>query len=62
MTEKFSNLARGTGAFARAMNNVATSSEDHSRQITEIAQAAGALQETSQRISQLVGGFRLERQ
>ncbi|MDQ3673967.1 MAG: methyl-accepting chemotaxis protein [Gemmatimonadota bacterium] len=62
MTEGFSNLARGTGAFARAMNHVATSSEDHSRQIGEIAQAAGALQETSQRISQLVGSFRLEKE
>ena len=62
MTEKFSNLARGTGAFARAMTTVATSSEDHSRQIGDIATAATALQETSQRISQLVGGFRLDRQ
>ena len=61
MTEKFSNLARGTGAFARAINHVAISSEDHSRQIGEIAQAATQLQETSQRISQLVGGFRLEK-
>src|SRR5687768_17359216 len=62
MTEKFSNLARGTGAFARAISNVATSSEDHSRQIGEIASAATALQETSKRISQLVGGFRLDKQ
>jgi len=60
MTEKFGSLARGTGAFARAMNHVATSSEDHSRQINEIAEAAGALQDTSKRISELVGSFRLE--
>jgi len=62
MTEKFTNLARGTGAFARAISSVATSSEDHSRQIGEIASAATALQETSKRISQLVGGFRLDKQ
>ena len=61
MTEKFSTLARGTAAFARAINHVAISSEDHSRQISDIAHAASQLQETSQRISQLVGGFRLEK-
>lgn len=61
MAEKFGSLARGTGAFARAINHVATSSEDHSRQINEIAEAATALQDTSQRIAQLVGSFTVER-
>ena len=60
MTRKFSGLAQGTGAFARAMNHAAMSNEDHSRQLNEIAEAASSLQDTSKRISQLVGGFRLE--
>lgn len=60
MTRKFSGLAQGTGAFARAMNHVAASNEDHSKQLNEIAEAASSLQDTSKRISQLVGGFRLE--
>ena len=61
MAEKFGSLARGTGAFARAINHIATSSEDHSRQINEIAEAAAALQDTSKRISQLVGSFTVDR-
>ncbi|HEX6177400.1 MAG TPA: methyl-accepting chemotaxis protein, partial [Thermoanaerobaculia bacterium] len=61
MAEKFGSLAVGTGAFARAINHVATSSENHSRQINEIAAAATALQDTSKRISQLVGSFTLDR-
>ncbi len=60
MTRKFSGLASGTGAFARAMNHAAASNEDHSKQLNQIAEAAGSLQDTSKRISQLVGGFRLE--
>ena len=59
MTRKFSGLAKGMGAFARAMNHVAMSREDHSKQINDIAAAASALQDTSKRISQLVGSFRL---
>lgn len=59
MTRKFSGLAKGMGAFARAMNHVAMSREDHSKQINQIAAAASALQDTSKRISQLVGSFRL---
>jgi methyl-accepting chemotaxis protein len=62
MTRKFSGLAQGTGAFARAMNNVAASNEDHSKQLHEIALASTSLQETSQRISSLVGSFKLETQ
>lgn len=61
MAEKFGSLARGTGAFAKAINHIATSSEDHSRQINEIAEAAAALQDTSKRISQLVGSFTVDR-
>src|SRR5688500_9145291 len=62
MTRKFSGLAQGTGAFARAMNHVAASNEDHSKQLHEIALASSSLQETSQRISSLVGSFKLETQ
>lgn len=62
MTRKFSGLAQGTGAFARAMSHVAVANEDHSKQLHEIAEAAGSLQDTSKRISQLVGSFKLESQ
>jgi len=62
MTRKFSGLAQGTGAFARAMNHVAASNEDHSKQLHEIALASSSLQETSQKISSLVGSFKLESQ
>ena len=62
MTRKFSGLALGTGAFARAMSHVAASNEDHSKQLHEIAVASSSLQETSQKISSLVGSFKLETQ
>jgi methyl-accepting chemotaxis protein len=59
MTEKLNGLVHGTGAFARAMNQVAASNEDQSKKINEVAEAANALNDTSKRISQLVATFKV---
>jgi methyl-accepting chemotaxis protein len=59
MTQRLSNLSQGTTAFSRAIQHVAVSSEEQSKNIGEIAAAAAALTETSTRISQLVGTFKL---
>jgi methyl-accepting chemotaxis protein len=59
MTERLNGLVHGTGAFARAMNQVAVSNEEQSKKINEVAEAASALNDTSKRISQLVATFRV---
>jgi len=59
MTQRLSSLSQGTTAFARAIQHVAVSSEEQSRNIGEIAAAATALTDTSTRISQLVSTFKL---
>ena len=59
MTERLNGLVHGTGAFARAMNQVAASNEEQSKKINEVADAANALNDTSKRISQLVATFKV---
>ena len=59
MTQRLSSLSQGTAAFSRAIQHVAVSSEEQSKNIGEIAAAATALTETSTRISQLVSTFKL---
>jgi len=59
MTQRLSNLSQGMTAFSRAIQHVAVSSEEQSRNIGEIATAATSLTETSARISQLVSTFKL---
>jgi methyl-accepting chemotaxis protein len=59
MTERLNGLVHGTGAFARAMNQVAASNEEQSKKINEVAEAANALNDTSKRISQLVATFKV---
>jgi methyl-accepting chemotaxis protein len=59
MTQRLANLSLGTTAFSRAIQHVAVSSEEQSRNIGEIASAAGMLTEASARISQLVSTFKL---
>ncbi|MEX2111164.1 MAG: methyl-accepting chemotaxis protein [Gemmatimonadaceae bacterium] len=59
MTERLNGLVHGTGAFARAMNEVAASNEEQSKKINEVAEAANALGDTSKRISQLVATFKV---
>jgi methyl-accepting chemotaxis protein len=59
MNQRLAGLSQGTAAFSRAMNHVAASNEEQSKNIDEIATAATALTDTSGRISQLVRTFRL---
>jgi methyl-accepting chemotaxis protein len=59
MTERLNGLVHGTGAFARAMNQVAASNEEQSKKINEVAEAANALNDSSKRISQLVATFKV---
>jgi methyl-accepting chemotaxis protein len=59
MTQRLSSLSQGTTAFSRAVQHVAVSSEEQSRNIGEIASAATSLTEASARISQLVNTFKL---
>jgi methyl-accepting chemotaxis protein len=59
MTQRLSSLSEGTTAFSRAIQHVAVSSEEQSRNINEISSAAAMLTETSARISQLVSTFKL---
>ncbi|HEV2016861.1 MAG TPA: methyl-accepting chemotaxis protein [Gemmatimonadaceae bacterium] len=59
MTQRLANLSQGTTAFSRAIQHVAVSSEEQSRNIGEIASAATSLTEASSRISQLVSTFKL---
>lgn len=59
MAQRLTGLVQGTGAFSRAMNHAAVSSEEQSRKIAEIAEASRALNEASKRITQLVATFRL---
>jgi methyl-accepting chemotaxis protein len=59
MHKRLTELSEGASDFSRAVNHGAVSSEEHSRNIGEIAAAAAALTETSQRISQLARTFKL---
>jgi methyl-accepting chemotaxis protein len=59
MTQRLASLSQGTAAFSRAVQHVAVSSEEQSRNIGEIASAAASLTDASARISQLVNTFKL---
>jgi methyl-accepting chemotaxis protein len=59
MNQRLAGLSQGTAAFSRAMQHVAVSNEEQSRNIGEIAAAATALNDASGRITQLVRTFRL---
>jgi len=59
MNQRLGSLSQGTAAFSRAMHHVAVSSEEQSKNIGQIAEAATALTDASGRISQLVGTFKL---
>ena len=59
MHTRLLELSEGAGDFSRAVNHGAVSSEEHNRNIDEIATAAAALTETSQRLTQLARTFKL---
>ena len=60
MTQRLADLSQGTASFSRAMHHVAVSSEDQSKKIADIASAAHALTDAADRISSLVGTFKLD--
>jgi methyl-accepting chemotaxis protein len=59
MNQRLASLSQGTAAFSRAMQHVAVSNEEQSKNIGEIAAAATALTDASGRISQLAKTFKL---
>jgi methyl-accepting chemotaxis protein len=59
MNQRLASLSQGTAAFSRAMQHVAVSNEEQSKNIGEIAAAATALTDASGQISQLVKTFKL---
>ena len=59
MNQRLASLSQGTAAFSRAMQHVAVSNEEQSKNIGEIAAAATALTDTSGQMSLLVSTFKL---
>ncbi|HMJ17683.1 MAG TPA: methyl-accepting chemotaxis protein [Gemmatimonadaceae bacterium] len=59
MNQRLASLSQGTAAFSRAMQHVAVSNEEQSKNIGEIAAAATALTDTSGEMSQLAKTFKL---
>jgi len=59
MNQRLASLSQGTAAFSRAMQHVAVSNEEQSKNIGEIAATATALTDASGQISQLVKTFKL---
>ena len=59
MTQRLAGLSYGTTAFSRAMHDVAVSDEERSKSIADLAAVAIALTDASERISDLVGTFKL---
>jgi methyl-accepting chemotaxis protein len=59
MNQRLASLSEGTTAFSRAMQHVAVSNEEQSRNMGEIAAAATALTDASGKISQLARSFKL---
>jgi methyl-accepting chemotaxis protein len=59
MTQRLAGLSHGTSAFSRAMHDVAVSDEERSKNIADLASVAIALTDASERISDLVGTFKL---
>jgi methyl-accepting chemotaxis protein len=59
MNQRLASLSQGTAAFSRAMQHVAVSNEEQSKNISDIAATATALTDASGQISQLVRTFKL---
>ena len=59
MTQRLAGISFGTTAFSQAIHDVAVSDEQQSRNIADLAAVAHALSDSSARISDLVGTFKL---
>ena len=59
ITQQLASLSNGSGAFSRNMNQIATSDEEQSKAMSELASTAHALTDVAERLSELVGIFKL---
>ncbi|HJQ12212.1 MAG TPA: methyl-accepting chemotaxis protein [Gemmatimonadaceae bacterium] len=59
MTQQLAALSQGSGTFSRSMHLVAISDEEQSKAMSELAATAHALTEVAERLSDLVGIFKL---
>ena len=59
MTQQLATLSNGSGSFSRTMHQVATSDEEQSKTMSELAATAHALTDVAERLSDLVGIFKL---
>jgi methyl-accepting chemotaxis protein len=59
MTDRLDAIARGTEAFAAAMQQVAAASEEQSASTAQIAAAAGAMAHAADRLKGLAANFRV---
>ena len=59
MTQQLATLSNGSGSFSRTMHLVAVSDEEQSKAMSELASTAHALTDVAERLSELVGIFKL---
>ncbi|MBA3467812.1 MAG: methyl-accepting chemotaxis protein [Gemmatimonadaceae bacterium] len=59
MTQRINTLAQGTSAFARAIHHVASTRDEQSRGLSDLASSATELSDASRRLTQLAATFRL---
>ena len=59
MTQQLATLSQGSGAFSRAIHQVAVGDEEQSRTMSDLAANAHALTDVAERLSELVGIFKL---
>jgi methyl-accepting chemotaxis protein len=59
MTQQLASLSQGSGAFSRTMHHVAVGDEEQSKAMSDLAATAHALIDVSERLSELVGIFKL---
>lgn len=59
MTQQLATLSNGSGSFSRTMHQVAVNDEEQSKAMSELASTAHALTDVAERLSELVGIFKL---
>ncbi|MBW8839901.1 MAG: methyl-accepting chemotaxis protein [Gemmatimonadetes bacterium] len=59
MTQQLATLSQSSGSFSRSMHQIAVSDEDQSKAMSDLAATAHALTDVAERLSELVGIFKL---
>jgi len=59
ITQQLAALSNSSGSFSRSMHQVAVSDEEQSKAMSELAATAHALTDVAERLSELVGIFKL---